>query len=243
MFIIVLILPVFVILWEIDPFYFVFEICLPSIYERELILIVTIPLVRFCLGFLCVFEFCRFVSNILFVFTCVAFTALNCLKELTKGTCSQKVETTVLKLYTEQLIWTKSIDYFIRYVVVQFLITAQVLIVTMIWMVLKCWDLLPGIISFAFGLAAGFSTVAIVTILPVAVEICESSRKFVKQKAAVYHTFNRRGRNCYFYLRWKSQTLLAIRFGVQFTLSKKSFLNYFEVLMTNLTNSILLLNP
>lgn len=243
LFIIVLILPLFLICLELDPFCFIFEIFLPSKYQRNLYIIIVFPFVRLFLGFLCVFEFCRFVALILFISLCLAFTLVNCFRELVKVSKRNTFNFCILKMYIQLQIIMKTMDYFIRHVLVLLLFCAQVLIVTMSWVVFKCWNQIPFIVSFAFGLAAIFSSVGVAVLLPLAVELCETSRIFVGQCKAENHTFDRHSRRYHQYLKWKSQHILPVRFGVRFTLSKASFLNYFEVLITNLTTSILLVNP
>ncbi len=80
-------------------------------------------------------------------------------------------------------------------------------------------------------------------ILPHVAQICELSQKFVLQGRAIYHTFNRNKTTYYYLIRWKSQRLLPVRFGVQFTLNQTAEMNYYQVFINNIFNAILLYNP
>lgn len=92
-------------------------------------------------------------------------------------------------------------------------------------------------------MVASIATAGVIVLLPRGVEISDASLNFVVRKKALCHTFNKYNKNYYYYMRWNSQRMLPVRFGAQFILSKDTPINYLAVLMTNLTNSILLINP
>lgn len=233
--------PIVGVMSELDPFYSVFELILPSRYERSIPVIVVVPIIRLFFSFICVFEFVRFISTLIFLCITVIFTIVTCLRQLMLE--SSYPEVCLIHLYTQLQIILKTGDYFIRYVLMLLMVSAQVLIVTMWWTILKCWHQLPIYFTFVCGVVTSFTTLTVMILLPRGVEISNASQKFIENQKAIHHTFDRNNKNRYYFLRWYSQRMLPIRFGVQFTLSEDIPNNYLSVLMTNLTNSILLINP
>lgn len=67
------------------------------------------------------------------------------------------------------------------------MLSAQAGITTMLWMVIKCYDLMPLYNSFVCAGLANNSILALFQILPCAVGIGSSSAKFVESKRATYH--------------------------------------------------------
>ncbi len=229
------------IMFDLDPFYFVFELFLPSPYYRSLGLILGIPLVRFLLSFVCIFEFQRFFTVLIFVALSGARTMLECMTELKY--LSRKSEMYCLNLYARLRVLLTSGDFFLRHVLALLLTCGQIIITSFWWVALKCGNVLPNYIIIFFYILAIISVGIVVILLPQAVEISESSFEFVTRKKSTYHTFNRRNKNYNNFVCWKSQRNLPIRFGVQFTLNKDTPIGYFEVMMTNLTNSVFLIQP
>src|SRR5438874_1542226 len=72
------------VLAELDPFYFVFELILPFPYERDVLVILGIPVVRLFLGLICIAEFGRFFYMFILLTFSLVFTASACLKTLTR---------------------------------------------------------------------------------------------------------------------------------------------------------------
>ncbi len=95
----------------------------------------------------------------------------------------------------------------------------------------------------AFGIIGVFTLFIVITIIPRAVEISDTSEKFLKYKTATNHTFNRSSRKYYYFLKWGSKQMLPMRFGTYFVISVETPINYLEVLMINLTNATLLISP
>ncbi len=226
---------------NLDPFYHVFELILPSPYDRSITVILTVPLIRLFLALVCVFEFARFFTIFLFVCISMALTLVTCLRQLVKQSAMSECKT--LKLYTQLRVVLKIGDYVIRYVLLFFLTGSQFYITTLWWLVLKCWHLLPGVLTMLAFQAVVGSTFAVVILLPRQIEVCTSSKNLVARKIAQNHTFCKDSRNRYLYLRWKSEYMLPVRFGGQFTLSRDTPMGYLNVLVTNLTNAALLIEP
>ncbi len=234
-------MPIIGVVLNLDPFYHVFELILPSVYNRSFTVILTVPLIRLFVSWVCSVEFVRFIDILLFVFIAIALTLVTCLRQLVKQ--SGNAEWRTLKLYTQLRIVLKIGDFFIRHVLFLFLTCSQFIITTLWWFVLKCSHLLPiALTIFAFQ-AAVASTISVMILLPKQIEICTSSQSFVAGKIAQNHTFCKENRKRYFYLRWKSEFMLPVRFGVEFTFSRDTPIGYFNVLVTNLTNSALLIDP
>lgn len=236
-----MILPLLGILCNLDPSYYVLELILPSPFSRNLSIIILTYLLRLFLTILWVFEFQRFATIFLFLTISCAHTMARCTKEITSP--SQNSERSILRYYTILRLFIISSDDFLRNAVALMLICGQVFITITWWIVLKCWTILPTYITLIFFLSA-VALVALFTILlPQVVQIYETSLKFIIFKRSTYHTYNRYSKNYYYFLKWRSQCMLSIRFGVQFTVNKDTPINYLAVLMTNLTNSVLLINP
>lgn len=233
--------PIVGIVWNLDPFYHAFDLVLPSKYERSLTFVLTIPLLRLFLGWVCVYEFSRFTCILLILLISTSLTMVTCLRQLVRQ--SSRTEWSTLQLYTQLRIVLKIGDYFIHFFLLFLLVCVQFILTTIWWLVLKCWDLLPIFITVIAIYAAVLATVAVSSILSMGVEICSTSQKFILHKKAVNHTFNKHNDKRYIFLKWASQRMLPIRFGSQFTFSKSTPIGYLEVFITNLTNAVLLINP
>ncbi len=226
---------------KLDPFYYIFELILPSVYERSLHLILTIPLIRIFLLFVCTFEFARFMAIILFTCLIIVFTMISCLHQVVQQ--SHKSEHQTIQHYSQLRILCNSCDYFLRHLTLFMISCSQVIIICMCWAIVKCWDVLPFYMASIFVLTATGSAFGTLLLLPHAVEICIRSKVFVDENKTSYHTFNRYHKTRCFYLRWKSQRALAIRFGSQFNFNESTLRDYLQVLVTNLTNAIFLIHP
>lgn len=123
------------------------------------------------------------------------------------------------------------------------MIFAQVVITATMWMVVRCNEILPVYLTGLACLILAVKTVAAVVIFPFVGDISKTSQKFVLYIRAMYHTFNRNKRKFYHYLKSKSQRLLPIRFGVEFTLNQYSVKNYYDVVLTGIINVVLLIKP
>ncbi len=226
---------------QLDPWYYIIEMFGPSAYERSLSLIFTILLIRIFLGMVCAFEFARFASLLLFIMLFFIFTLINCIKQLIRQPYLPRNIT--LRRYIQLRILMKAGDYFSRQIAVYCVLCTQLITITMWWTVLKCWSTLPSYITLCFLLVALFAPIGVLTVFPGIVAIYKTSKKLVEVKIANYHSFNRYHQNRYYYLKWYSQRVLAFRFGSQLTFNQDTFRDYFEVLIINLTNAILLIQP
>lgn len=233
--------PLIVVFANMDPFYYVFEIFLPSPYYRSISAVLGTILVRIFLSILGTFEYCRFATFHLFLVISGACAMITCLKQLTNP--FRKSEQSILNIYTRLRIILKVLDDFLRHVVMLLMICTQVVVTGLWWIVIKCSGVLPLSIYIMACLVALISACVVVILLPRGVEISDASEKFVEFKKASYHTYNKFNHKRYFYLQWKSQRMLPIRFGVQFIVNKDTPINYLNVLITNLTNGILLIHP
>ncbi len=111
------------------------------------------------------------------------------------------------------------------------------------WVVIKCWNILP-LPKTLDALNGMFMTGFIVVIfLNMAREIGETSQKFLDHKKEVSGTVGMCTKNRYYFLQWNAQKSLSVRFGIQFILNMDTPFKYFEVLMTNMTDALLLINP
>lgn len=233
--------PIIVVFADIDPFYYVLEILLPSAYDRSISQILGTIFLRVFLSTLGAFEYCRFSSFHLFFAISGACAMITCLKQLTNP--FRKSEQSVLSIYTQLRIILKVLDDFLRHVVMLLMICTQVVATSLWWIVIKCYGVLPLSVYMMACIVALINTFVVVILLPRGVEISDSSEKFVEYKKASNHTYNKFNPKRYFYLQWKSQRMLPIRFGVQFIVNKHTPINYLNVLVTNLTNAILLIHP
>lgn len=233
--------PVITVLTNLDPLFYVLNFFLPPEKETCLALIVATLFLRLFVSAIGTYEFLRFNTLHFFVILSILQTTLACLRSVTENSFLK--ERLTFKLYTILRIIMKTADYFSRHVVAHLLLFCQISIVSMLWLVLKCWHILPIFITSMFGLTAVSALYVIILNIHCAVEISHSSDKFVQCKKALNHTFNRESGKHYSFLKWSSQRMLPIRFGTQFVIGAKTPISYFEVLMINFTNAVLLINP
>lgn len=187
------------------------------------------------------YESSRFSILYLFVFQSLTVTTSTCLRKIIRNTWM--TETKTLQLYNMLRVSLKSSDFYTQYIYFYLLVLLQIFITLSMWVVIKGWNILPIYITLVFGLAAKSTLVTIPLIMPPAVEICETSEKFVKLKKLMYHTFKRGSIKYHCFLKWRSQRMLPIRFGTYFIMNARTPIRYFKVLVDNLTNAILLVNP
>lgn len=232
----------FCIVFELDPFCSVFEFILPSAYERDVSTIWLILLIRIVLSLICAFEFCRFATINSLVGLCALYTMLACLKQIIKLS-HKSLERTLLKLYTLIGVTVKIAEQFNRCALSLILTIFQFLLTTIWWMVFKCWDPFPLPFSLGLGIYAGILTLGVAFILPRVVLVSEISKEFVVRKTSQYQTFNRRNIKYCNFCRWRAQKMLAFRFGIQFRLNKDTPVIYLDILLANITNAILVVNP
>ncbi len=227
---------------ELDPFFSVFEFILPSPYERDISTILIILLIRTLLTSVCVFELIRFTTLNAFIALFAVHTMLTCVHQLI-GQSAKSSERTLLKLYT-QLRATLGIgDKFVRCGSFLLLSCLQ-FILTIIWaMVIKCWDTFPPLFQIVICIDAVVLTLGSIFMLPKVIQVSEKSKNFVSRKQSQYQTFNRRNAKYYNFCRWRAQRLLPIKLGAQLTLCKDTPVIYLDVLLANITNVILLVNP
>lgn len=233
--------PLATVLMDLDPAYFMQEILLPSPYERRFKTIVLLFFIRWSLFSVVVLEFSRFLFNNFIFLIAPLFTLIKCVNQLIHN--AQISERSTLKLYMHLRIILKIGDRFIRQIVALLLTFGQVVITVSFWMVHKCSHILPISITIVACFSFVVFTLAVAIMLPSAVKITENSHKFVMRKMAIHHTFNRYNPKYYYCVKWKSKRLLAVRCGEQFVLNRNAELGYYEILITNMTNAILLINP
>lgn len=233
--------PLLIVLLELDPFNHVFELILPSPYERNLQVIVIVPLIRILLCTVCYFEYVRFGFLLIFFSLCSACTALNYLNKLTFQ--NRSFQNVTLRLYNQLRIILKVSEYFLCNVVLLLMFCSQVLLTSIWWICIVCWEFLPGLVSFSVFLLAFLCTSILILLLPRAVEISDVSEQLVKTKKAMYHTYHKLGKSRCQYLQWLAQQILPIRCSFLFLVNKNTPMDYYTVLISNLTNAILLVNP
>ncbi len=102
---------------------------------------------------------------------------------------------------------------------------------------------MPGFITFIAFVLGTLGTAAAFILLPWAVEISETSLKFVKTKQSSYHNFDRNSKLWYYFLKWRAQQMLTVKFGSFFLWKKEAIITYLCVLLNNFTDAIILINP
>lgn len=229
------------ILIELDPFYFVFEFILPSVYERDRFTIFLVLIIRIFLCTSCLFEILRFGSLNLFVGLFAVHTMFTCLQQLIKLSFKSS-ERTVIYLYDLLCVTLKMGEQFNRFILSLIMTSFQFILTTNWWMVLKCSDRFPFPLYLGFVFNAAIFTLGVAFVLPRAVLISEISKKFVASKTFQYQTCNRWNARYYYFCKWRAHKMLAIKFGIQFILSKDTPVICLDVLLANITNAVLLVN-
>ncbi len=221
--------PVVIVLLKLDPLYHILVIFLPPADEWSLYLVVPIILLRIFVLAVYAYEYSRFFILHIFVFASIIFTTSTCLRKVIRN--FMMPETITLKSYIRLCIVMKASDYFIRHANAHLMVFYQIFIISMYWLVIKCWNILPIYITLAFCMIAVGTSVASVLIIPCTVEICTASEKFLIYKKARNHTFNRNSRKYFNFLKWSSQQMLIVRFGDQFIFNERTLINYLNVSM------------
>lgn len=235
---------------NLDPFYFLFEIVLPSPYYRSIGFIVGVPFIRLLITYVCIFEYARFYWLVTFIVLSLQNTAQNCLNIINSSGIAQITnrssrmsETKIMSIYTQLRIIFAILDNFTCSLVGLVLVCMQVLLTSILWLCIKCRRFVP---LYIWGLFIGLALIGLsctVIFFPKYAQFCELSETFVRKKQAQYFTFGRGRAKYRVRAFWVAQRRLPIRVGMQFLLKKDLPINYLAVLMTNVTNATLLIQP
>lgn len=164
-----------------------------------------------------------------------------CIKHLVNYShCYEEFPT---RLYCQLGIVLKTSEHFFSNNSVVLVASSQIITVTMWWTVLKCWNVIPSVLTFTFLWAGIFCPFGVLMIMFQKVEIFTTSKKFIEYKRSKYHTFSKYNKNRYFFLHWNSQRILAKRLKEQLTFNQTTLRKYVSVLIENVTNAVLLINP
>lgn len=236
-----LFLPVTVVLLELDPYYHIFELFLPSRYKQGIIVIFVVFWIRLIIFTIRLAEFLRFNCMILFLTLSLTFTLTTCLKKV----ISQETftERTTLKLYTQLRLIMLMSETIIHLVLPLAMIFVQILITVTKWFVLTCRYILPFYLTYLAILLLVVTILVSVMTLNLGVQISEGSQRFILQKRALYFSFNRNKAKYYYFSRWRSERWLPVRFYLQLNLNQESVMNYYEVIIDGIFNAVLLINP
>lgn len=233
------VLPIVGVLSNSDPFGHIFDL-FGERQSESLKLVIFIA--RFLLMIACLYEFSRYGTLICFVFFSIVFTISTCLRKVIRDFMAP--DEVSFKLYNHLCIVIRQTEYFTSHLFAVLLVISQILMVSLWWFLVKCWNLITIYITMLFGVVAmGTLFTTVIIIVPYAVEISEASKKFLETKKAKHHTFNRRSKKYYCFCKWSSRQMLPMRFGSRFVMSVKTPINFLNVLMTNLANATLLINP
>lgn len=233
--------PLVIYYFQLDPFFFIFEILAQESDARSLLAKLLIESTRIFMIFITTYEFMRFSFLLIFSSLCYIPTIIDCLKKLLKQ--PNNLISRTLRLFIQLRLIVTGGDFFVRNVVAVAMFCSQVLIITANWFVIKCWDLFPlSLLSDSMNTIL-ITTIVMAVFLTMATEINDTSVKFLEHEKNVSHLVTNGSKNRYYFLKWNAQRNLSLRFGIQFTLNRDASNTYFEVLMTNMTNALLLINP
>lgn len=139
--------PVVGVIVKIDPFYHVLKLTQLSLIQNDIVCIATImtTLLRIFLCAVSVFEFLRFITQLVFLALCVSYTTITCLRELNSN-CLRS-ENSTLRLYVILSVVFKSGEYFIRNILVMLLACSHIIMIASWWAILNCWNKLSILVS------------------------------------------------------------------------------------------------
>lgn len=168
--------------FQIDPFYYVFEEFLPNIYSRPNGWILLTPPVRLVLIWICATKGIRLICVFCFTNLLGTWAAISSAKLMQKI----KDERRCLLLYVKFRLITAKLGWVINGSVLILLMFGHLGMVTLLWLVFKCWDLLPTYFILTMGLAALLLIAFIRSVIMGKAEIWVETGKLIGGKTEKY---------------------------------------------------------
>lgn len=223
-----------------DPFKYVFEEFLPNAYNRSMEVIVSSYLARFLLTSLCVCEFIRFATFLVFILAMMALLTVSVLTKM------QNIHGCIcIHFYTQLRIMFQGTFAVLSHPLGLLMFLTHLATVFFLWFGIRCWEFVPFIldmISVITGLGliayAAFITTKCGVVREIAEHIINSNkiRNFSRRA-------NRVNRKYYFYALWTSQLPIGVPCGSLFTIEKSFTMAYLRELANNLADAVILMNP
>lgn len=226
-------------LFDIDAFHHVFEEILPAPFERSINHIIFPFLVRCTLVIICIQEFCRFGCFMtILVMTCI-FGAMSVITKI------QNVRTgdRCILLYSRLRVIGMSVLEPFRVITCVVLLVTHFVIVSVLWMLIRCWKHIPPLISLLAGVVAFFFIIFTVLLLPILASIELKTESLVDERRKRHYWGYRSGHAKYYFKWWVAQRRLVVPCASFFTCGPGLIRGYIDWLSNNVASTVLLIGP
>ncbi len=115
--------------------------------------------------------------------------------------------------------------------------------ILLLWIVFKCYDLLSIYIYVSVCVISVVFVLIASDLMPSAVKIRTCTAKLVNNKMGIHYCTNRQStRKYYYYNLWKSQKCVGVRCASFFLVQEGLTISYFQNLVNNLVNAVILID-
>jgi len=149
----------------------------------------------------------------------------------------------VLRYYEHLMIIAMLGRTFVAFLCLSFVAWTVPFFSTIAWFSVRCAGIMPAfvIVAASAGFVGGVGLA--IQILYQMANVRVISDNFIKSQRARFHTFNSRRYNYFYTLKWKAQQPIPAYCGEQFQMSREAVILYLEVIITNVTDALLLIKP
>lgn len=225
----------------LDPFYFVFEEFLPSAYDRPNWIILTVFPIRFLMTWIIVLESIRLMA----LFFGTLFAGSYFFSTSSKLFWLFPDEGGVCKwMFLQLRILYYHFEEPMNLVTMCLMVINQITLVFMTWFVIVCRDYFSNFLFFALCAVDLYVVVGTAVLISASGSVGEKIRSVIEAKRVFYFHPNKNLRKSYFYYSfWRAQQPCFVKCGSMFILEKTIPMTYFKVLVDNLVNAVLLIEP
>jgi len=230
-----------VVYFDLDPFHFILEAYIaPHPYERTIPCIILLLVTRLVLFFFCVVDFLRFVLILTITGILMVFAGISVLCRLDKVNDID----VAYKFYSRLKIAFAAVFEKLKIITLFLVFVLQALTVMALWLVLKCWGVLPYFLSVIGLLFSVYLVITAMLMISALAKTEEESLILLVKKRNRYHCTNFKNRLLYLpYIKWQAQQAIGIPCGNLFIFKRSAVSTYFSQMFENLANSVILMEP
>lgn len=229
------ILGVFATLAQMEPFFYILEEYLPSVYDRSNLVIVASWITRYILSLICLVDFLRFGTVMIMVVVLQTFLFISVAKS-----CQQLESITSLRFYTKLRLLYMNVVEVCNIKVCALMLFGQTFIVAGLWILIQCWEFISTVILFSLALITMYAVAFSALLIPAAADIQTQTDLLISRKVELYYGSARKSRGYDNFVRWRAQQCIYVFCGPFFVMRKGVTMTYFYSLVDNLITFVLL---
>lgn len=221
---------------EIDLYYILGEkYLLPKIYERDMSLNFCGWVVRFSIIYIMLLELGRFISIFLVIIVAFTFVVQSILRKL------QISNKKCHYLYTQFRLFFNILQSLMDYITGMLIGFMYVILIGLAWIVIKCYDDMPFLLYIVFLLTLIFALFNSGILLYFSGNVKENTELLVQQRKVFYFSVGTLKKSKLIqYKIWKAEKSTQFSCMGFFDIGRESFVVFWEYLVNDLVNALLL---